>query len=98
MKAVSDVNRGRSEWHWSQSLGAVSPDPRQTYAIRSILFGLVRDRCFELGLSEGVTVRCRSRGSDRLVVELESGEQRSLDLSYAWFVQVEPVGPRTLLS
>lgn len=56
--------------------------------IRKILFGLVKDHCERAGVHEGDLVRCHYRDSDEVVVELPTGELRSLELAYAWFVQV----------
>lgn len=81
----------RRPWSWGDSLGGVRPDDGRTYLIRRIVFDLVKNRCSELGLEEGGTLRCRSRDRERIVVELTSGAVRSLDLTYARFVEVEPV-------
>ena len=79
-------------WPWSESLGAVRADHAQILRVRRILFGMVRDRCHDLGLDEGTEFRCRGRTADGVAVELCGTGIRSLEFSYAWFVQVEPVG------
>ena len=86
-----DMMTRTDSWPWDQSLGALRPDEERTYAITRILFGLVRDRCSDVGLSEGVTFRCRDRGWDQVTVQVASGDVKSLELAYAWFIQVEPV-------
>jgi len=87
----------RRPWSWGDSLGGVRPDDGRTYFIRRIVFDLVKNRCSELGLEEGGTLRCRSRDHEKVVVELSGGTVRSLDLTYARFVEVEPVaGTREL--
>lgn len=78
-------------WSWVESLGGVRPDPASTLRVTRILFGLVRDRCSQVGVREGQTLRCRSRNHDHVTVELRDGELHDLELSYAWFVQVEPI-------
>ncbi len=77
-------------WPWSESLGGVPVDDGQHYRIRRILFGMVGDRCRELGLTEGERVRCLERDHDGVEVQLSDGAVRTLDLTYAWFVEVEP--------
>lgn len=81
--------RGRP-WNWGDSLGGIHPNDGRSYHIRRIVFDLVKDRCAELGLKEGETVRCRKRDHRNVVVELSDGAMRSLELTYARFVQVEP--------
>ena len=84
---------GHIPWPWTESLGGLRPDPGQRVRVKKILFGLVRDRCLEAGLEEGLELRYRSRTADQVVVELPDGQVRDLELPYAWFVQVEPLGP-----
>lgn len=78
-------------WAWTESLGGISASAGSWLEIRRILFGLVTDQCARIGLREGLKVRCRSRGRRRVIVELPGGEIRSLELQYAWFVQVRPI-------
>lgn len=77
-------------WSWGDSLGGIHPRDGRTYAIRRIVFDLVKNRCAELGLGEGETVRCRRRDHENVVVELSDGTVRALELTYARFVEVEP--------
>jgi hypothetical protein len=79
-------------WSWTESLGGLRPDSRQSFRVRRILLGLVQDRCREMGLKEGQEFRCRDRTGDQVVVEFPGGTLRNLELPYAWFIQVEPVG------
>ena len=88
------IMREHERWRWTESLGGVRPDPDQKLRVGRILFGLVRDRCFEIGLREGEEVRCRNRTREQVWLELPGGEIHSLDLPYAWFVEVTPVGER----
>ncbi len=85
------IMRENERWRWTESLGGVRPDRDQTLRVRRILFGLVRDRCYDLGIREGQELRCRSRTPHEVHLELEGGGVRSLDLAYAWFVGVAPV-------
>ncbi|MEX2465698.1 MAG: FeoA domain-containing protein [Gemmatimonadota bacterium] len=78
------------EWPWSESLGGIQADEGRDYVVHRILFGLVRDRCGELGLMEGVTLRCRRQADDEVVVELGPGNVLSLDRACSWFVHVRP--------
>jgi len=78
-------------WPWHESLGGLKAESVGSYRIRRILFGMVKDRCSELGLTEGETIRCRNRDRDGVEVQLSCGSVRKLDLPYAWFVEVEPV-------
>jgi hypothetical protein len=78
-------------WSWADSLGGLRPDPERAFRVEQILFGLVRDRCREMGLAEGEEVRCTDRNPDEVSLEFSNGEVRRLELPYAWFVQVEPV-------
>ncbi len=86
------VFQDRTEWPWTESLGGARPDRRERLRVKWILFDSVRERCHELGLREGEEVRCRERSADRVVVELPDRAIRRLELPFAWFVQVEPVG------
>lgn len=78
-------------WPWWETAAGLSPDPSRAFRIEHILFGMVRDRCTELGLVEGQEVRCLRRTRDEVRLELSDGTIRSLELPWAWFVQVQPV-------
>jgi hypothetical protein len=82
---------GHIPWPWTESLGALRPDGAERVRVKKILSGLVRDRCLEAGLEEGLELRCRSRSPAQVVFELPGGQLRDLELPYAWFVQVEPL-------
>jgi hypothetical protein len=86
--------RELTPWPWHESLGGLKAEAVGAYRIRRILFGMVKDRCSELGLTEGETIHCRNRDRDGVEVQLSCGSIRKLDLPYAWFVQVEPVTER----
>lgn len=81
----------RNPWPWNESLSGINVGVGGDYRIRRILFGMVRDRCAELGLAEGDVVRCTRRDKETVEVQLSSGAVRKLDLAYAWFIKVEPV-------
>ncbi len=78
-------------WSWTESLAEVDPDPHRAVLVERILFGLVRDRCAEIGMKEGQQIRCRSRTSRELTVELPNGGVHDLEVEYAWFIQVRPI-------
>jgi hypothetical protein len=80
-------------WPWSESLGAVRTDPNQVLRVRRILFGMVRNRCQEVGLEEGTELRYQDRTPEGVALELSGIGRRTLEFPYAWFVQVELVGP-----
>jgi hypothetical protein len=81
----------REKIDWSKSLGGIAVDPLSTVEVRRILFGLVRDRCADIGLREGERIRCHHRDGDNVTVEMPSGTLANLELSYAWFIEVTPV-------
>ena len=83
---------GEVRWPWAESLGGVRPDAERAFRVKRILFGLVRDRCFDMGLQEGQEVRCRDRTREQVLLELPGGGVHSLELPYAWFIEVSPVG------
>ena len=81
----------RAQIDWSRSLGGIHVDPCSTVEVSRILFGLVRDRCAEIGLAEGERIRCRDRDHETVTLEMPTGTLKSLELYYAWFVEVAPV-------
>lgn len=80
-----------SPWPWHDSLGGISAEADGAFRVRRILFGVVKDRCRELGLEEGDTIRCRRKDHDGVEIELSSGDRKRMDLTHAWFIEVEPV-------
>jgi len=76
-------------WSWTESLGGLRPDPEHSFTVRRIFFGLVRDRCLDMGLREGQRIRCIDRTSDEVVIERTDGSMQRLELPYAWFIEVE---------
>lgn len=78
-------------WSWCESLGAVSAKGGSLLEVRRIRLGMVRDRCWEMGLHAGQEIRFRRRSRDEVTVELPGGEVRTLELPYAWFVEVRPL-------
>lgn len=67
-------------------LSDASPD--REYRIRRFLFGMVRDRCWSLGLREGSAVRCRARRDAGVRLELDDGRRVTLEAPYARFVEL----------
>lgn len=84
-----DARAGK--WPWWEAAAGLRPDPSLTHRVERILSGMVRDRCTEIGLAEGQEVRCLGRTRDEVRLELPDGTVRSLELPWAWFVQVRPV-------
>lgn len=77
-------------WPWSQSLAGLPSDDPCWYRIRRILFGIVEDRCRELGILEGQVVRRGRKDDDTVEIHLSNGEVRALEAPCAWFIEVEP--------
>jgi len=77
-------------WPWSESLAGLRSADGRWYRIRRILFGIVQDRCSELGIREGQVVRRGRRDQHTVEVQLSSGEVCTLELPCAWFIEVEP--------
>lgn len=77
-------------WPWSQSLAGLRIDDGGWYRVRRILFGMVKDRCTELGIAEGQVIRSGRRDGRKVEVYLPDGGVRRLELPFAWFVEVEP--------
>lgn len=69
-----------------QSLAEVGPD--RTVAVRRILFECVRDRCAELGLTEGDRLRVGERDGRRVVVRAGDGRVVGCPVELARFVEV----------
>jgi len=82
---------GHVPWSWTESLGGLRASSILTYRVRKVVFGLVRDRCLQLGIEEGMDIRCRRRTRQFVTIELPDGTFRELELAYAWFVPMEPV-------
>jgi hypothetical protein len=82
---------GQTPWSWTESLGGLRPSPIHRYRVGGVVFGLVRDRCLELGIDEGVHIRCLRRTRELVTIELPDGTLRDVELACAWFVPVEPV-------
>lgn len=76
-----------SQWPWPRTLALSQPG--QTVQVKEILFDLVRDRCWELGIREGSVVECRDRDGSSVVVDLPNGERAQIPRDYAWFVSVD---------
>lgn len=82
----------RPRWRWSASLAAVSPDPSRIYRVEEIGGSIARKRCMEMGIVEGTRVRPKISTPDKLVLELpdDGGRLCPLEITYAWYVRVEP--------
>lgn len=69
--------------------------PGESFHVRRIHFGLVRDRCADLGMREGDLLRCLRVTAGEVVVEFPEGHTTALELDYARFVEVaEPSANR----
>lgn len=70
------------------SLSEAVPD--EDYRISRFLFGMVRDRCWSLGIREGSTIRFRDRSRESVRLELADGRTVALEGPYARFVELAP--------
>lgn len=75
-----------SDWPWPRSLALARP--AKVVQIDRILFGTIRDYCWELGIREGGMVTCRDNDGEWVEVELPSGDGARLSRAYAWFISV----------
>lgn len=93
----SGLNEGGEDpvrpWSWSESLLGIRSEGNREYEVRRIVFDVVKERCAQLGLEEGMTVRCRRRGHDCVLVERPDGTVVPMELTYARFVEVAPAVP-----
>ena len=80
--------QSRTPRSWADSLGGLSPDPHERFKVQDILFEVVRARCAQLGLHEGLEFRCLDRDDDYVLVELPSGDLQRVEALYSWFVKV----------
>lgn len=62
----------------------------EDYRVSRFLFGLVRDRCWSLGLHEGAAVRCRDRSEEGVHLELADGRRVMVEVPYARFIELAP--------
>lgn len=88
---LDELEKADGPWSWSESLGGADVGRGQAYEVRRIVFDLVKERCAELGLEPGITVRCRKRDHGHIMVELSDGTMVPMELAYARFVEVEAV-------
>lgn len=70
----------------TRSMAAASPGER--FRVRRIHFGLVRDRCSELGIREGDVLRCLRSSAHEVVVQFPERHTAALELDYARFVEL----------
>lgn len=75
---------------WPEALASARPGQR--YRIEDILFGVVRDRCRELGCVEGDELVCMENDGDGVSIVGPDGRWKLLERQYAWFVKVARVG------
>ncbi len=59
----------------------------QRLEVHDILFDLVRDRCFDLGIERGSVVICTENVEGRVELTLNDGTPRVLENHYAFFVE-----------
>lgn len=69
-----------------RSLAAAVPGER--FQIKRIHFGLVRERCSELGIREGEVLRCVRNTAKEVVVEFPQRHTTALEMHYARFVEL----------
>lgn len=81
----------RPAWSWADALAAAVPGRR--YRIVHVLFGLVRDRCRDLGCEEGMELTCLYADPRTVGFVVEGGRSAKLEREYAWFVEVEAIDP-----
>lgn len=65
-------------------------EPGIEVRVRRIHFGMVRDRCAELGLHEGTSVRCLRHTSEEVVIRSGQRGPVTLEHHYARFVELHP--------
>ncbi len=89
----ADVGGDGEEWSWLDALATARPGGR--YAVRRLLFSLVRERCHRYGVHEGDELTCiENRGShSRLVLRRSDGRRVEMEREYAWFVEVRALPP-----
>ncbi len=78
------------------SLAAIAPG--QTMVICGILFEGLRRICADLGLEEGVAVRCAATTAAHLFLRGPDGRVVRFERGWARFVQARPARPATLVS
>ena len=77
---------------WPRGEALVFARPGEIYRIEDILFGMVRDRCMELGCDEGSEVMCVDNDDVGVSVSLADGRRKFIGREYAWFVRVRSLG------
>jgi hypothetical protein len=64
--------------------------PNETVRIERILFQLLRDLCYGLGVAEGDVVRCRSVSGSVLLLETTNGRTVVMEHDWTRFIEIAP--------
>jgi hypothetical protein len=64
--------------------------PSETVRVERILFHLLKDLCYDLGLEEGDVLRCRRASHAFLVLETAAGKTIIMEMDWARFIEVSP--------
>ena len=70
-------------------------EPGVEVRVRRIHFGMVRDRCAELGLHEGTSVRCLRHTPEEVVLRAGRRGPVTLEHHYARFVELDDADGET---
>jgi hypothetical protein len=62
--------------------------PSETVRVERILFHLLKDLCYDLGLEEGDVLRCRRASRAFLVLETAAGRTIIMEMDWARFIEV----------
>ena len=76
-----------SKWQWRKSLAMAGEG--DVVQVDQILFGTIRDHCWELGIRTGSMVECLENHDRWVLVRLGDGEEKCLTRDYAWFISVK---------
>lgn len=82
-------NTSTSKWPWGRSLALARSG--QTVQVHEILFGAVKDHCWELGIRQGSVLTLGDHDDDGVDVTLPTGDLTRVPRHYAWFVAVDPL-------
>lgn len=69
----------------------------ETVRVERILFHVLKDLCYDLGVEEGDVVRCRRSSRSFLVLENPAGRTIILEMDWARFIEVGPTEAPDLL-
>ncbi|CAN5773201.1 hypothetical protein BH23GEM9_BH23GEM9_37510 [soil metagenome] len=66
-------------------------EPGESGTVGTIMFGALRALCADIGISEGVGVRCRAGTGGVLVLDTADGRTVSMARDWARFIHLLPV-------